>query len=397
MKRALVTTLATVLLVSLTLTSCGHGATPPATAWIKTFGGTADDYGYSVQQTLDGGYIIAGYTYSYGSSPPYTNDVWLIRTDPSGNLAWNKTFGGWDYEGAHSVRQTSDGGYIIAGYTSSYGASPYHTRDVWLIKADSSGNLAWNKTFGGLDDDRGESVRQTSDGGYVIAGYTDSYGAGGADLWLIKTDSSGNLAWNKTFGGSDDDYANSVRQTSDGGYIAAGQTYSRGAGYGDVWLIKTDPSGNLAWNRTFGGSDDDCGYSVDQTSDGGYVVGGQTYSYGSGNCDVWLIKTDSSGNETWNKTFGGPDCDAAYSVQQTSDGGYIIAGYTSSYGAGYNDVWLIKTDSSGNETWNKTVGGSDYDDAFSVQQTSDGGWIIAGWTRSYGAGGDDVWLIKVAA
>jgi hypothetical protein len=392
MKRACLISLATVLLVSLISMSCGQGATPPATVWNKTFGGLDNDYGYSVQQTSDGGYIIAGYTESYGEGD---GDVWLIKTDSSGSLAWNKTFGGWYYDEARSVQQTSDGGYIIAGYTNSYGVSPYYSSDVWLIKTDSSGNETWSKTFGSWDDDEARSVRQTSDGGYIIAGYTNSYGAGSADVWLIKTDSSGNETWNKTFGGSDDDHANSIRQTSDGGYIIAGSTYSYGAGYGDVWLIKTDSSGNETWNKTFGGSDDDYGYSVDQTSDGGYIVAGQTYSYGAGNYNVWLIKTDSSGHETWNKTFGGSDCDVAYSVQQTSDGGYIIAGYTSSYGAGYNDVWLIKTDSSGHETWNKTSGGSDYDVGYSVDQTSDGGYIIAGWTDSHGAGSADVWLIKI--
>jgi hypothetical protein len=201
---------------------------------------------------------------------------------------------------------------------------------------------AWTKTFGGSDEDRAYSVQQTSDGGYIIAGYTDSYGAGYNDVWLVKADSSGNMAWNKTFGGSGYDAGQSVQQTSDGGCIVAGYTYSYGAGYNDVWLIKTDSSGNMAWNKTFGGSDYDIGYSVQQTSDGGYVVAGETYSYGAGSADVWLIKTDSSGNMAWNKTFGGSDYDIGYSVQQTLDGGCIVAGYTGSYGAGYDDVWLIK-------------------------------------------------------
>jgi hypothetical protein len=358
----------------------------PEAAWNKTFGCSDYDAGGSVQQTSDGGYIIAGWTTCYGS-----DDVWLIKTDSSGNEVWNKTFDGGSLDSAFSVEQTSDGGYIIVGETYS-SASNF---DAWLIKTDSSGNEAWNKTFGGSDWDYGFSVEQTLDGGYIVAGGTNSYGAGDYDVWLIKTDSSGNETWNKTFGAGGNDKGWSVQQTSDGGYIIAGYKYSYGS-Y-DVWLIKTDSSGNGAWAKTFGGSSGDYGRSVKQTSDGGYIIAGYTYSYGAGSDDVWLIKTDSSGNETWNKTFGAGGNDEGYSVQQTSDGGYIIAGRTNSYGAGDYDVWLIKTDSSGNETWNKTFGGSnsDYIYSDSVQQISDGGYIIAGRTNSYGAGDYDVWLIKV--
>jgi predicted secreted protein len=255
--------------------------------------------------------------------------------------------------------------------------------------------LKWSKTFGGTSDDAGCSVRQTSDGGYVVVGYTSSYGAGGDDVWLIKTDSNGDEAWDRTFGETSDDMGVSFQQTSDGGYVIAGYTSSYGAGGDDVWVIKTDSDGNEAWDKTFGGTSDDNGVSVQQTSDGGYVIAGYTSSYGAGAGDVWLIKTDSNGNEAWDKTFGGASEDAAWSVQKTSDSGYVIAGYTSSYGAGGDDVWLIKTDSNGNEAWDKTFGGTPFDNGMSVQQTSDGGYVIAGSTSSYGAGGSDVWLIKL--
>ncbi len=361
----------------------------PQLEWSKTFGGAAKDEGWSVQQTSDGGYVVVGYKETFGSQG---YEVLMIKADSAGNEQWSKTFGGSNTDRGYSVRQTSDGGYIIVGETRSYGAGD---SDVWLIKTDSDGNQLWYRTFGGSLEDYARSVQQTSDGGYVIAGYTKSYGAGKYDVWLIKTDANGDLQWSRTFGGSSWDYGQSVQQTSDGGYIIAGKTDSYGAGSNDVWLIKTDSSGNEQWNKTFGSSNSEDGWSVQQASDGGYIIAGQTLPSGATSWDAWLIKTDSSGNEQWNKTFGGSRSEIARSVQQTSDGGYIIAGQTGSYGLD-NDIWLIKTDANGDEQWSRPFGGSSYDWGYSVQQTSDGGYIISGVTTSYGAGDYDVWLIKVS-
>jgi hypothetical protein len=354
----------------------------PGLLWFESFGGGSGDYGHSVQQTSDGGYIIAGTTESYGTS---SADVYLIKTDASGNLIWQRTFGGSSNEEGSGVQQTSDGGYIIAGSTESYGAG---SADVYLIKIDASGNLIWQRTFGGSSDDFGLFVQQTSDGGNVISGATNSYGAGNEDVYLIKTDASGNLIWQHTFGGSSDDGGYGVQQTSDDGYIIAGYTFSYAGDPGDVYLIKTDVSGNLIWQRTFGGSFSDYGSGVQQTSDGGYIITGYTYSYVGDPADVYLIKTDASGNLIWQRTFGGSSYDYGFGGQQTSDGGYIIAGYTSSFGAGFADVYLIKTDTSGNLIWQCTFGGSGSDLGYSVQQTADGGYIITGKYN------DDVVLLK---
>ena len=211
------------------------------------------------------------------------------------------------------------------------------------MKTNANGDSLWSNTFGGIESEDAYSVQQSSDGGYIIAGETYSYGAGEGDFWLLKTNANGDSLWSNTFGGSDRDYAKSVQQTTDGGYIIAGYTYCYGAGF-DIWLIKTDENGDSLWTRTFGGGLDDEANSVQQTSDGGYIIAGETKSYGSGGYDFWLIKTDENGNEIWNETFGGSGSEQAQSVQQTSDGGFVIAGYTTSYGAGLSDVWLIKTD-----------------------------------------------------
>ena len=359
--------------------------------WNRTFGGSGWDVGFSVAQTSDGGYIVAGYTRSYGAGG---NDVWLIKTNSEGNRQWSRTFGGSDWDGAYCVAQTSDGGYIVAGYTRSYDAG---ADDAWLIKTDSEGNEQWNRVFDGSGWDGAYCVAQTTDGGYILTGWRGSYiGRHQNDIWLIKTDSEGDEQWNKTFGGSGYDVGYCVTQTSDGGYIVIGKTWSYGAGCYDVWLIKTDSEGNKQWNRTFGGSDWDVGNCVAQTSDGGYIIAGRTTSYGAGAGDAWLIKTDSEGDEQWNKTFGGSGYDVGYCVTQTSDGGYIIAGEARSYADSRGDAWLIKTDSEGDEQWSQTFGGLGYYDvSYSVDQTSDGGYIVTGWTRSYGAGRDSVWLIKV--
>jgi hypothetical protein len=360
---------------------------PISKVWMKTFGGEYDDSGLSVQQTTDGGYIIGGYTYSFGAGMA---DVWLIKTDGNGNNIWNKTFGGTDYDFGTSGRQTSDGGYIITGSTRLWS-------DVLLIKTDNNGNEKWKRTFGGSSFDSGMSVQQTSDGGYIITGYTYSFGANENtdDVWLIKTDGNGNEVWNKTFGGLEGDVGCCVQQTTDEGYIITGYTDSYGAGAEDVWLIKTDSSGNKLWDKTFGGTNNDEGNSVQQTTDGGYIITGWMESFGAGEFDVWLIKTDFNGNEVWNRSFGGTKLDIGFSIQQTTDGGFILTGGTSSFNAvNITDVYLIKTDGNGDKVWEKTFGGIESDIGLEVKQTSDSGYIIAGETMSYGAGGYDVWLIK---
>jgi len=225
--------------------------------------------------------------------------------------------------------------------------NPFQVKTI-LAQTSPTGS-PFIKTIGETGDDRGYSIKQTSDGGYVITGYTWSFGTGGNDVFVIKLDSSGNLSWAKTIGGTNYDYGRSIRQTSDGGYVITGETWSFGTGGNDVFVIKLDSSGNLSWARAIGGTESEESYSIQQTSDGGYVITGKTSSFGAGYGDVFVIKLDSSGNLSWAKTIGGTDDDFGYSIQQTSpDGGYVITGWTESFGAGVDDVFVIKLDSSGN-------------------------------------------------
>ena len=365
----------------------------PQSTFTRAFGGSGLDYGNSVQQTMDGGYVIAGIK---ERQPPFLYQVWLIKTHSQGGEEWNKTFGGYSFDYGLSVQQTMDGGYIVGGNSTVETCADCWSNDFLLIKTDSHGEEEWTKTFGGDDEDKGLSVQQTTDGGYIITGITYSFGNGDMDIWLIKVDSQGEKEWDKTFGGSSEDQGTCVQQTIDGGYIIAGSKEGRD-GWADAWLIKTDSQGEEEWNRIFDSSDGAyiaSGKFVQQTIDGGYIITGGQYYSGFRGWDIWIIKTDSQGGEEWNRTFGGGGEDEGSSVQQTTDGGYIITGYTGSYGNGLYDAFLLKTDTQGAEEWTQTFGGSDYDYGNSVQQTTDGGYIITGQTGSYGNGARDVLLIK---
>ncbi len=359
------------------------------TGWTKMYGGKRGDAGYSIQQTSDWGFIITGVTNSFGSG---FCDVYLIKTDSKGDTLWTRRYGGTKSDFGFSVKETSDGGYVVAGYTWSFGAG---AQDVYLIKTDINGDIQWTRTYGGKNYDRGQSVQQTSDGGYIVAGYTWSFGSGRQDVYLIRTNTEGDTIWTKTYGGMLDDAGYSVLETPEEGFIITGVTNSFGSGAQDVYLIKTDENGDVIWTKSYGGIGDDFGRSVQHTRDGGYIIGGYSNSFGSGAQDVYLIKTDENGDTVWTKTIGGKKIDGCGSIQESSDGGYIIVGWTRSFGAGDYDVYLIKTDINGNVQWTRMFGGPEWDKGNSVQQTNDGGFIITGHTISFGSEKADVFLIKV--
>ena len=359
-------------------------AQPPDTLWTHTYGTIRQDQGFAIQQTLDGGYVFAGFTYTADPNNSLFN---LVKTDANGNSLWSRT---WDHsdwwDECYSVQQTSDSGYILAGATYSSVAENW---DFWVVKTNANGDSLWSKTFGGNDNDVCSALDQTTDGGFVFAGTSFRY------FWLIKTDADGDSLWTRTFNGAFLSHCNSVRQTSDGGYALAGYTM-HADGNSDYWLVKTDANGDSLWSRTFGDGirDDEC-LSVKQTSDGGYVLAGYTF-IAPGNSDFWLVKTDANGDELWSRNYGGNSYDFCRSGLQTIDGGYIFAGQTTSFSAGPSDYWLIKTDANGDSLWSRRYGGSVFENCRSAQQTSDGGYILAGSTSSFGAGNVDFWLVKTA-
>jgi hypothetical protein len=341
------------------------------TLWSRTYGGSLDDKGFCVRQTQDGGYMVAGATSSFGAG---NVDVYLIKTGLLGDTIWSRTYGGISQDVGISVQQTMDGGYMVAGYTTlGVGLS-----DVYLIKTDSLGDPLWSRTYGGSNYEYCYSIQQTTDGGYIVAGHTESFDFGYEHVYLIKTDSLGDTLWSRTYGGGNWEQGFSVQQTTDGGYIMVGHTFSFGVGFYDVYLIKTDSLGEPLWSRTYGGSDSDYGRSVQQTTDGGYIVTGYTESFGAGLEDLYLIKTDSLGDTLWSRTYGGSDSDLGFSVQQTTDGGYVVAGVTYSFGNG--EIYLIRTDSTGDTLWTRIFGHDSINVCYSVQQTTDGGYIVAGVT-----------------
>ncbi len=353
---------------------------PLFSQWARTYGDDwEDEWPLSVRQTSDGGYIVAGRTESFGVGG---TDLWVLKLDSEGFVEWQHTYGGTGDDYAICVRQTSDGGYIVAGGTDSFGAGDY---DAWILKLDSTGNIDWQNTYGGTGRDFPNCIQQTSDGGYIVASDTNSFGAGSYDAWILKLDSTGNIEWGNTQGGSGDDLAFSIQQTSDGGYIVAGGTESFGAGGLDFWVVKRDSTGSIDWQNTYGGTGDDLASSIQQTSDGGYIVAGGTESFGVGGYDIWVLKLDSTGAVDWQKTYGGIYDEAVYysSVQQTTDNGYIIGGLTFSYGAGEADFLALKLDSSGIVEWQNTYGGTENDWGQGIQQTSDGGYVFSGDSTSF--------------
>lgn len=434
-------------------------AQAPAIQWAKCFGGSGNESATSLQQTADGGYIVAGNTNSIDGdvSGLHVNigspdDFWVVKLDATGTLQWQKCLGGTLQDNATSIQQTADGGYIVAGYTvsnngnvSGLNGGSGSPADFWVVKLDISGTLQWQKCLGGKKRDWAFSIQQTLDSGYIVAGLTLSndgnvsgfHGGTGspADFWVVKLNKSGTLQWQKCLGGTDGEGATAVQQTTDGGYIVAGNTVSNdydvsgnhGSGSSDFWIVKLNTIGTLQWQKCLGGSyDGDGATSIQQTSDGGYIAAGYTYSNNgdvsglhglvgtndySYETDFWIVKLDNVGTLQWQKCLGGSKEDRPTSIQETSDGGYIVCGYTNSidgdvsglHAVNSADVWVVKLDISGTLQWQKCLGGSNQDVGSVIRQTSDGGYIVGGYTVSNdydvsnNHGNYDFWVVKLGS
>ncbi|MEO5571189.1 MAG: T9SS type A sorting domain-containing protein [Bacteroidia bacterium] len=405
--------------------------TAPGIEWAKCYGGSDDDGAYSIDQTTDGGYVVTGrsnstngdITIHYGST-----DYWVAKIDSAGTIQWQKSLGGTDTDIGNSIQQTTDGGFVAAGISFSNDSNVtgnHGGADYWVVKLDSAGSIQWQKSLGGTGWDGATSVLQADDGSYVVAGLSTSNDGdvtgnhGGYDYWVVKLDSSGNLLWQKCFGGTADDGAEFIKQTNDGGYMVVGESNSNDGdvtgnhGNFDYWVVKIDSAGTIQWQKSSGGTNLDYAYSFCQSADGSYMVFGNTFSNDSdvtgnhGGSDYWVIKLDSSGSFQWQKCFGGTGNERAQSIVQTTDGRYVLAGFsnsnngdvTISYGNG--DFWIVKIDSSGTIHWQKSLGGTNTDWAYSIQHTTDGAYVIAGNSYSIdndvsgNHGNGDYWVVKL--
>jgi hypothetical protein len=384
--------LSSVILGSLFFVAAAAPISIPSTMWAMTYGGPGADEARSVIQTSDGGYAIAGSTQSFGHGGW---DMWLVKINTTGQVQWNQTYGSAFDEHGYQVIELNDGGYALAGTVNG--------TDLYMVRTNSTGNLVWALNYrspqvtGFAIWGSTSSIVQTADGNFVLCGTKQKYGfvmVPMGDIAVIKVSASGQVLWENYYDILVNNGGNKIIQTSDLGFAVLGYAESTFGYFKETVLVKLDANGSFLWNNTFGDIGENA-FSVLQTSDGGYAIAGYT-SVGLG-LNYFLIKTDSLGNQTWIKTYGGTnEYDLAYSLVQSNDGGYALAGYTNSFGAGSNDFWLVRTDSSGNMLWNNTYGGTGNDFAYSIVKTNDGGFVMAGSTNSSGAGNTDFFLIKIA-
>ncbi len=355
----------------------------------NTYNDASFDYGRYLIQTNDDGYLVAGNTSLLGDN--YSN-VLMLKVDHTGEQVWRKDYTYSSNDRVNTVIELEDGSLVMAGFSTSNTNS---SKDLLIMRTDSEGNIEWQSLYGDTRDEIANSISSASDGGFIIAGEITNENTGNSSCYLLKVNNNGEFEWDRSFGGSLNDQGFFLISANDGGFVITGVTRSQNDSSGDLWLIKVNNTGEILWEKTFGGENFESGRSLQQTSDEGYIIVGQTESFGNGNNDAYLLKTDSQGNEIWSRTYGGSGTDQGRYVVETLDQGYIISGYTDSYGSmgGFN-FWLIKTDSNGDLEWQEYYGGSGDDRAFCGIQASDGGYAIVGQSNTGGSTGVDILLVK---
>jgi gliding motility-associated-like protein len=419
-------------------------AQDPVIQWQRIYGGPYGDYAHAIKATTDGGYIVAGYTEGNGGNVAgyhgnlFINDYWVMKLDSDGQMEWQRCLGGTYYDQASDLRQTPDGGYLVAGTSASVECEMEGNKgalDYWVLKLSPQGDILWQKHYGGGNHEYCYGLDLTSDGGFVVAGHTESFNGdvtnprGKRDYWVVKADANGNMLWQKTAGGTEDDEAYSVKATPDGGCIVGGSSFSNNGdvtgnhGKADMWVIKLSNTGNLEWQRSLGGLEMEQAWAINLATDGGYIVAGYTVSsegdvtdkhaMGFAFADVWVVKLSAAGALQWQKCYGGQVNDYAFDLQPTPDGGYVIGGFAQSNdgdltcNAGIHDMWVFKISNLGLLQWSKSMGGSLYDEAYGVTVLNDGSVVAAGiscspnvygqtpQTHQYGTCGD-FWIVKLA-
>jgi hypothetical protein len=380
-------------------------AQAPDALWMREYGGPDHDQFRAVKVTADGGYIAAGFTSSYGAG---SYDFYLVKTDADGDTEWTSTYGGENEDKAYAVCQTDDGGYIVAGGSKSFSGpilaeldelDPVAHYDFFVVKTTSTGSVIWQHIYGGTNHDEARGIQQTADGGYIIVGYTQSFGSGDKNIYAVKTDANGDTMWTHVYGGSQEDQAFAVEQTSDLGFAIAGFTKSYGAGQSDFYLIKTNGMGVPQWTHTYGGAANDEAYAMKIDYDGGFVLAGYTASFGAGSGDFYLVKTDDMGVTVWTHTYGTANDERAYGIDLVSfECGYILVGYAYTYNnlyrEGSNDLYIVRVICNGDICWTRRYGGESDDWGYGVGSSIDSTYIIAG-AKFSGPGPSKAWLIKM--
>lgn len=357
--------------------------------WTKTFGDGGIAHAYSICRTSDGGFAVAG---KFKEKQENGWDVYLVKMDSAGDTMWTRSYGGPGDEVARRVIETGDGGFFIAGRTQPVGVN---TWNIYLLKTAPDGGGVWIRTYGRTEKDFAMSVIQTADGGCLLAGGTMGADGETYDICLVKTDSDGNEIWTRSYGGVDGEFATSVAETRDGGYIVAACTESFGEGSLDVYLIKTDGEGKVIWTRTYGGEGWDMPWDIRQTSDGGFIVAGETESYGADGLDVYLLRVGGDGEPLWVKNYGGQGRETARAVWETPQGDFIVGGSTHAYEEWGRDIYIARVDARGEVLWVKSFGGPGHDAAHSIMQALDGACIVAGEMGSPDSGKSDACVLKV--